>query len=112
MEVPKLPEDDAFRILSNWLSNAGRTLSKSQESIVNDVLQKCSLPIFIRVAFDEAIRWKSYSLPCETVLQDTVRGNVFNVLEKRFPTDSFLLYLKEPSFKMFTSSLLIFLIGL
>ena len=74
MEVPKLPEDDAFRILSNWLSIAGRALSPTQESIVSEALKKCSLPIFIRVAFDEAIRWKSYSLPSETVLQDTVRG--------------------------------------
>ena len=74
MEVPKLPEDDAFRILSNWLSIAGRVLSPTQESIVSEALKKCSLPIFIRVAFDEAIRWKSYSLPSETVLQDTVRG--------------------------------------
>lgn len=76
MEVPKLPEDDAFHILSNWLSIAGRTLSASQETIVSDALKKCSLPIFIRVAYDEAIRWRSYSLPSETVLQDTVRGKL------------------------------------
>lgn len=74
VEVPILPEEDAYRILSNWLSAAGRTLSPLQESIVSKALQKCSLPIFIRVAFDEAIRWKSYSLPSETVLQETVRG--------------------------------------
>lgn len=82
VEVPKLPEDDAFRILSNWLRIAGRTLSPSQESIVFNALQKCSLPIFIRVAFDEAIRWKSYSLPSETVLQDTVRGAVNALFER------------------------------
>lgn len=76
MEVPKLPEDDAFRILSNWLSIVGRGLSPSQQSIVCNALEKCSLPIFIRVAFDEAIRWKSYSLPNETVLQETVRGKL------------------------------------
>lgn len=76
MEVPKLPEKDAFHILKTWLSVAGRTLSPSQESVVSETLQECSLPIFIRVAFDEALRWKSYSLPCETVLQSTVRGEL------------------------------------
>lgn len=87
MEVPKLPEDDAFQILSNWLSIAGRTLSPSQEAIVIDTLQKCSLPIFIRVAFDEAIRWKSYSLPSETVLQDTVRGKRYRMHPKHAPIE-------------------------
>ncbi|XP_068711765.1 NACHT domain- and WD repeat-containing protein 1-like isoform X2 [Montipora foliosa] len=82
VEVPKLPEKDAFQILRNWLSVAGRTLSPSQESIVTEALQKCSLPIFIRVAFDEALRWKSYSLPSETVLQDTVRGAVNALFER------------------------------
>lgn len=74
MEVPKLPEDDAFQILRNWLGTARRKLSPPQEAIISDALQKCSLPIFIRIAYDEAIRWKSYSMPSVTVLQDTVRG--------------------------------------
>ena len=71
-----MPEKDAFHILKTWLSVAGRTLSPSQKSVVSETLQQCSLPIFVRVAFDEALRWKSYSLPCETVLQSTVRGEL------------------------------------
>ena len=87
IEVPKLPEEDAFQILNNWLNGGGRILSSNQEVIVKESLQKCSLPIFIRVAFDEALRWKSYSSPSETVLQDTVRGKQtlvkLNLLQSR-----------------------------
>ena len=60
----------------NWLKAEGRALTASQSEIVGAALRKCSLPIFVRVAFDEAMRWKSYSATSETVLQVTVRGEI------------------------------------
>lgn len=85
VEVPKLPEDDAARILVNWLSMANRTLSNHQQDIIKQALQSCSLPIFVRVTFDEAIRWKSYSPPDKTRLEHTVRGT-WNIVKSTTTT--------------------------
>ncbi|XP_032230654.2 NACHT domain- and WD repeat-containing protein 1 isoform X2 [Nematostella vectensis] len=80
--VPKLPQKDAAEILVSYLRMEHRTLSTDQQDIVQQALQECSLPIFVRVAFDEAIRWKSYSPLDETVLQHTVRGAINSLFER------------------------------
>ena len=71
--VPELPHDDASNILQKWLQRTNRTLQPSQLDTVLTSVKKCPLPLFLKISFEEAVGWKSYSPPSETVLEDTVR---------------------------------------
>lgn len=48
--------------------------------------QKCPLPLYIKLAFDEALRWKSYTPEFDIYLEQNVRGiidDMFQRLERR-----------------------------
>ena len=74
VKVPRLPLDDAVRIVNDWLSLNKRILTEGQRNILLDSFQKCSLPIFLKVSFEEALRWKSYTPIDEIRLESSVRG--------------------------------------
>ena len=57
-------------------------MTSSQEEYVSETFAKCSLPLFVKLAFDEVFRWKSYSSEDECVLQATVRAAIASVFEK------------------------------
>lgn len=85
LEVPILADRDVGIILDSWLSLRGRSLSARQKQMVVKVFRECSLPLFLKLSFEEACRWKSYSLPDATVLQTTVRDSI-NALFSRVET--------------------------
>ena len=80
VEIPRLPLDDAVKIVNSWLSTNKRTLKESQRDVLLDAFQKCSLPIFLKVSFEEALRWKSYTPTNEIRLESTVRGKIFRFM--------------------------------
>lgn len=48
--------------------------------------QKCPLPLYLKLAFDEALRWKSYTPEFDIYLEQNVRGiidDMFQRLERR-----------------------------
>ena len=69
-------------VLHDWLKSSGRTLTASQQGVVQRALIKCSLPLYTRLIFEEVCRWKSYTPPMQTQLQDCVTG-ILNVLFER-----------------------------
>ena len=68
-EVPTLEDKDVSGILDQWLAASKRRLTATQRQVVLDVFQECPLPIFLKLAFDAACRWRSYFTPQDTVLQ-------------------------------------------
>ena len=82
LDVPKLPDSDVSGILDKWLEIGGRKLTDVQRQKVMDAFQKCPLPLFLKLSFDQACRWTSYSRPDLTVLQDTVRGSIDALLAR------------------------------
>ncbi|XP_046570723.1 NACHT and WD repeat domain-containing protein 2-like [Haliotis rubra] len=74
IQVPKLPDGEATGILDKWLETAGRKLTKGQRGVINAAFRQCPLPLFLKLAFDEARRWRSFTPVDETVLETTVRG--------------------------------------
>ncbi|XP_048252371.1 NACHT and WD repeat domain-containing protein 2-like [Haliotis rufescens] len=74
VQVPKLPDGDATGILDKWLETAQRKLTTGQRGVINAAFHQCPLPLFLKLAFDEAHRWRSFTPVCETVLESTVRG--------------------------------------
>jgi WD40 repeat protein/Cdc6-like AAA superfamily ATPase len=54
-----LNEGDA--LLDLWLADAQRRLQDDQRKSILSKLEKCGLPLYLKLAFEEARRWKSYS---------------------------------------------------
>lgn len=84
IDVPSLPESDAGDILRAWLASKHRRLTDEQEQTVLQAFKKCPLPLFLKLAFERAIQWKSYSE--ETVLRTSIRSvinTMFDTLERR-----------------------------
>jgi len=73
--MPMIPEE-GHDLLSEWLSNAGRTLQSDQLEEVLSHFEKTGLPLYLKLAFEEARLWKSYSP--RVVLGD----NIPNIIQK------------------------------
>ncbi|XP_022788384.1 NACHT domain- and WD repeat-containing protein 1-like [Stylophora pistillata] len=82
LEVPKMPVDTAKQILNNWFKSSGRQLQKEQEEIVLEAFAKCPLPLYLKLCFDEACRWKSYTTPSETKLTPSIKGIIHDLLDR------------------------------
>lgn len=50
----------AIDIVKLWLKGSKRTLSEEQEKYLSKIFSMCSLPIFVKLAFDKAVTWKSF----------------------------------------------------
>lgn len=65
VEIGPLDEASAATLLRTWLTEAGRELRGEQEHDVPDKFKACPRPLFLKLAFEEARRWKSWEpLPC------------------------------------------------
>jgi hypothetical protein len=65
---PMVREEGAA-ILSDWLADAGRTLLDHQRDEVLDKFEPKGLPLYLRLAFEEARRWRSFTPRQKTVLE-------------------------------------------
>jgi len=61
LEVPILPSKVGIDIVESWLLKEGRRLTQEQRGVVEKALEKCSLPLYLRLVFNEAKRWTSYT---------------------------------------------------
>ncbi|XP_019645210.1 PREDICTED: NACHT domain- and WD repeat-containing protein 1-like [Branchiostoma belcheri] len=82
LQIPALQEDAVTHILSGWLQAAHRKLTPEQTHLVVQAFHTCPLPLFLKLAFDEACRWHSFSKPEETRLQTTVVSCIHALFER------------------------------
>src|SRR5207249_7994366 len=69
-------------LLQEWLSGAGRTLQDSQREEVLGKFAKEGLPLYLRLAFEEARRWPS-SLPvAQTVLSSNIPAVIHALFDR------------------------------
>ena len=72
--VKPLPVDDASRALDAWLTEASRTLQPEQrEKLLANFLQS-GLPLYLKLAFEEARLWRSFDPLGECVLGEGLPG--------------------------------------
>jgi tetratricopeptide (TPR) repeat protein len=62
-QVPPLEPAAAARILRAWLSDSNRTLQPHQWDYVLARFTNCPTPLYLRLAFEEARRWRSHDKP-------------------------------------------------
>ena len=82
LEVPKMPVDTAKQILDSWLKSSRRLLQSEQEKIVLEAFEKCPLPLYLKLSFDEASRWKSYTSPNDIKLAPNIKGIIHDLLDR------------------------------
>ncbi|KAK3601003.1 hypothetical protein CHS0354_008112 [Potamilus streckersoni] len=82
LEVKHIPKDDVKKVIKMWLQLRNRTLTPKQMDCVLEAYEKCSLPLFLKLSFEEAIRWNSFSDETDTVLKDTVKDSIDALFEK------------------------------
>lgn len=82
LEVAPLGEELAITIIKKWMETAHRDLTNYQWRIVQNVINKCTLPIFVKLVFAEICRWKSYSRPQETQLASTVNDSIMKLFDR------------------------------
>ncbi|XP_028397582.1 NACHT domain- and WD repeat-containing protein 1-like [Dendronephthya gigantea] len=80
--VPKMNKEEAGGILDKWLGDAKRSLTSQQRQTVLDTFNKCPLPLFLKLSFDEACRWKSYTPEGETKLPSTIREIIHSLFDR------------------------------
>ena len=61
IDVPPLSLTDGEDLLDSWLADVKRTLQPDQREDILSRFRARGLPLYLRLAFEEARRWKSYS---------------------------------------------------
>ena len=88
IDLPVLPVEDATKILDRWLDSIKRRLTKAQKKEVLDKFSITGLPIYLKLAFEKAKKWTSYTE--EIVLESDVKGIIngfIDMLEAEHTTD-------------------------
>lgn len=80
--IPKMSKEEAGDILDNWLRSAKRSLTSHQRQNVLNTFNKCPLPLFLKLAFDEACRWNSYTPENETEIPSTIREIIHSLFDR------------------------------
>jgi NACHT domain- and WD repeat-containing protein len=60
-DLPVMPPEEGRAVLEGWLSEAHRTLQEHQREEVLTKFNRNGLPLYLRLAFEEARRWRSYT---------------------------------------------------
>ena len=82
IEVPDVTDDAAANILTSWLASRNRRLTEHQEQVVLQAFSQCRLPLYLKLAFDQATLWNSYTPVEESTLGVSVREVITAVFER------------------------------
>lgn len=69
IELKSMSMADGKTLLSQWLEGARRTLQSEQFEHLINKYARCSTPLFLRLAFEDACRWRSYD-PLQDMSED------------------------------------------
>ncbi|XP_070570769.1 NACHT domain- and WD repeat-containing protein 1-like isoform X2 [Ptychodera flava] len=87
MEMQPLTGEMGKDILDAWLESRQRQITEKQRETILTSLEKCPQPLFLKIAFDNLIHWKSYTPAEDTAIANTVREAIevlFSGLEKKY----------------------------
>lgn len=86
IHVPVFSQELSSHVLKAWLTKKNRTLTEEQFSFVERAFLKCSLPLFVKLTYDQILVWRSYTTLDQCVLKHTVQQSIetlFSHLEKK-----------------------------
>jgi hypothetical protein len=80
LQLKEMSKEEGEELLSVWLDDAQRTLGIEQRNAVIDRFLGCAIPLYLRLAFEEARRWHSYD-PAGDLARD-VTGLITDLYER------------------------------
>jgi len=80
VELKPMPLDEGKKVIDLWLKDAGRQLQDHQWNEVVVKFSDCGLPLYLKLAFEEARRWKSYTE--KTELNTDIPGMFLNLFAR------------------------------
>jgi len=80
LEVSPLEQHEGPAILDQMLSGAGRRVTSSQRDVIMSAFERCPLPLYLRLAADVAVSWRSY----DQVAVDEFPVDVPSLVDKLF----------------------------
>jgi WD40 repeat protein len=85
--VEEFPANEAEQVLTAWLTDAKRKLQTEQRQRVLGGFAQSGLPLYLKLAFEEARRWRSFDAAESCVLGSDV-GAMIDVLFSRLSEES------------------------
>jgi len=82
LELTPMPSNQAEELLDLWLAEAGRALQQPQREELITKFEGCPIPLYLKLAFEEACRWQSYSPIEETHLSGDIPGLIRNLFDR------------------------------
>jgi WD40 repeat protein len=82
IEVDVLPPHEAEEALDAWLRDARRALQPEQRWKLLDHFGHCGLPLYLKLAFEEARRWRSFDRLGDCVLGNGLVGIIDGLLDR------------------------------
>jgi hypothetical protein len=83
VELRAMQASEAEELLDLWLGAASRKLQKPQRKEILDKFAGCGLPLYLKLAFEEARLWHSFSDPTQTVLREGIPALISDNLFRR-----------------------------
>ena len=80
IKVDPLSMADGTIIIEKWLADAHHTLQENQKLYILDKFTQCGLPLYLKLCFEEAKLWKSYT-PLPT-LKDDILGMIQTLFQR------------------------------
>ena len=80
LQLKEMRKDEGEELLGLWLADAERTLQPGQRTAVIDCFLGCAIPLYLKLAFEEARRWHSYD-PARDLAPD-VTGLITDLYER------------------------------
>ncbi len=87
VQVEDFPADEADQVLSAWLVDAKRELQAGQRQKVLSGFAQSGLPLYLKLAFEESRRWRSFDAAERCVLGRDV-GGMIDVLFARLSEEA------------------------
>ena len=87
--VPVFSSELSTQVLKSWLQRENRTLTSEQIELVETAFEKCTLPLYVKLIYDQVKGWRSYTPVSEYSLAYTVQQSIdrlFLLLEKKHGT--------------------------
>uniref|UniRef100_A0A8C5QHW8 Uncharacterized protein n=1 Tax=Leptobrachium leishanense TaxID=445787 RepID=A0A8C5QHW8_9ANUR len=82
LEVQPLSPEHGGQIIEMLLKSVGRSLTSSQLETVLNSFKVCGQPLLLRLAFDEAKRWASYTPSSEIKIATTTKSAVQQLYQR------------------------------
>ncbi|MHA1268489.1 MAG: DUF4062 domain-containing protein [Candidatus Helarchaeota archaeon] len=80
IQLEPMSIEDGKKLLEYWLEEKGRTLTKPQFDYILEKFKQNGLPLYLKIAFENAIDWKSYTQDIK--LSSNIQGMIRNLLNK------------------------------